>query len=769
MIEDPSLRQFRQKFSATVGMASRLRPVMANALLPNPLEKAASFGQWWFDTQSAQMVLSVGAAAFLNAEVGWHRTPESCFVHVLPEDALLLMSLLTSADMQDQPIDCEFRAINALEGLCWLRITSMPQPASLASVQTGVLVNITPTKQAQMRERFSFESTQLLVGARSVGEVLTKSIQLVCEDMGWEWGSYWSLEQTPQGTPQLVCKHFWHDADHSLNAFSKDSCTLRMAPGEGLVGTVWATGQANWVEDMADNPEFLRGQSAQLCNLRTGYAFPVVYVTPDGQRHSPGVLEFFSSLPRQREAQLPNLSAAIGGLIAQTVQRLEQQEYIRQLAQVDDLTGLNNRHHFHHLLSVACTNATASKESFGILYIDLDRFKPINDAFGHDAGNVVLRDFAHRMQKLVPEGCHVGRLGGDEFAIMTAPSGSDVSLRKLAEDVLLAARTPFEFEGNELTVSASIGISEFPDNGKTAQELLRGSDAAMYRIKQSGRNAVSFLNSPTATLAAKQSSLAQQLTMEAELHHALEGDEFFLEYQPVFDCFRSQIVAVEALIRWRRASGDVVRPDTFIPIAEQSRLIVQIGRWVVQRACRELAVLHHAGFAQLQLNVNMAASEFINANLPKELMTVVGKNGIAPHHLCLELTEGTVMKQADKVIPVMHTLRKLGFKISLDDFGMGHSSLSRLKSLPISSLKIDRSFVSGLPKDTGDNAIVRTILDLGRNMKLQVIAEGVETDEQLNFLRQFDCNVIQGFVLGRPMSLEALMAEHQPGVPAKAS
>jgi EAL domain-containing protein (putative c-di-GMP-specific phosphodiesterase class I) len=248
--------------------------------------------------------------------------------------------------------------------------------------------------------------------------------------------------------------------------------------------------------------------------------------------------------------------------------------------------------------------------------------------------------------------------------------------------------------------------------------------------------------------------------MEAELHHALVSEEFFLEYQPVFDCFCQKMVAVEALIRWRRSTGDIVYPDTFIPIAEQSNLIAQIGRWVTERACRELAVLHAAGFAQLQLNVNMAASEFIDAELPGELMAITQRYGLAPHHLCLELTEGMVMQQSEKVIPVMQALRELGFTIGLDDFGMGHSSLSRLKNLPISSLKIDCSFVRGLPHDSGDAAIVRTILDLGRHMKLQVIAEGVETDAQLTFLRQFDCSLIQGFLLGRPVSVAELMTGH---------
>lgn len=746
-------------------IAPTLRLSLESALATDAIENAAGFGRWWLDGPTAQMGVSGVAARFLDVDVGWHASLEACFAQVVPEDMLMLKVALERRDAPGDPIDCEFRIINEVEGLRWLRIKSVlanPSSAGMPLVHSGVLTDITSSKHAAMRERFSFESTQLVIGTHSETEAVIQVIQLVCENLGWEWGAYWSMEANSRGLHQLACKHYWHTPDPSLKAFTQDSCSITMAPGEGLVGEVWSSARACWVEDAPNDPGFLRRKSAQGSGLQSGYAFPVSYVTADGQRHSPGVLEFFSSLFRQREAQLPNLSASIGSLIAQTVQRLEQQAYVRHLAQIDDLTGLNNRGHFHHLLEAACTGATASQASFGVLYIDLDRFKPINDAFGHDAGNGVLHAFAQRLLALAPKGCHVGRLGGDEFAILTAPmTGSIVQLRTLAESVLQAALTPFHFEGHTLTVSASVGISMFPVNGCTAQALLRGSDAAMYRVKQGGRNAVGFLNSLSKAMDVQQSSMARQLAMEAELHRALVDDEFFLEYQPVFDCSRDRMVAVEALVRWRRPNGEVVRPDVFIPIAEQSHLIVQIGRWVLEHACRDLALLHAAGFAHLQLNVNMAASEFITASLPDELAAVAHASGIPSHCLCLELTESMVMKEPDKVIPVMRRLRQRGFKISLDDFGMGHSSLSRLKNLPITSLKIDRSFVSGLPQNLGDGAIVRTILDLGKHMKLQVVAEGVETDAQMSFMLQFGCSLLQGFLLSRPMRLAALMERNK--------
>lgn len=745
----------------------KLRSALARATLPDPVEKAACFGRWWHHAETDQLVLSAGAADMLGVETGWHRTLESCFAHLVPDDVLVLMSALAAADVGDKPIECEFRIINEVDGLRWLRLMSLPPTLTQHAVASGVLLDITSARHAAIRERLSFESTRFLVGTDTLGDAVTKVIQLVCENLGWEWGAYWALESDSASAQQLACKHFWHGPQDSLNAFTQESCSIRMAPGVGLVGQVWQTGAARWIEDMVSDQRFLRSKSAQKCRLQSGYVFPVVYVTDDGHRHSPGVLEFYSRLSRQREAQLPNLSATIGALIAQTAQRLEQQETIRLLAQIDGLTELANRSHFYRMLDNTCVDACASGTAFGLMFIDLDRFKPVNDAFGHEAGNVVLREFAQRLQALAPAQSHVGRLGGDEFAILLRPDGAMSQLNQqldaLAEQVLQAARMPFLFENHEMTVSASIGISVFPENGMTGPELLRSADAAMYRIKKNGRNALSFFsNSTSDTLAAQQSDLAQRLTMEAELHQALADNELFLEYQPIFDSNGQHMHAVEALVRWRRPNGDIVRPDVFIPIAEQSRLIVHIGRWVVRQACHDLARLHRSGFSGLQMHVNMAAPEFTCSKLPDQLRAIIKASGITPRDLCLELTEGMLMQQPDKVIPVMRTLRQLGFGISLDDFGMGYSSLSRLKNLPISSMKIDRSFVSGLPHQNEDSAIARTIIELGRNMNLQVIAEGVETHEQLTFLRQYGCSLIQGFVLSRPQPIDALIALYRP-------
>lgn len=748
--------------ASDLARATNLPVPTMQAPIPDQIEAAIGYGRWWLYQESTQLILSAQAAELLDVAPGMQMTIESGFTHVVPEDMLVLMTSLDHPKAHEALIECEIRLIKGTRGLRWLRLQSLPSGTPNPKILSGLICDITSSKYVSIRERLNFEISQFLVGMHQKHDVVTKVIQLVCEYLGWEWGAYWSIDRTPIGGDKLTCRHHWGFSEEALAKFTKESCELQIAPGEGLVGSVWSNGIAAWLDDAQNDESYLRRMTATECGLRSGYAFPIFYHAADDKVRKLGVLEFMSSLSRQHEAQLPHLSAAIGALIAQTVQRMEQEELVRRLAQTDDLTGLSNRNHFYRQLDQACLNATQSGEQFGLLYIDLDRFKPINDAFGHDAGNFVLLEFATRLKNNAGHDCSVARIGGDEFAVLMPITNSIMQLHALAERILLAASTPIHYEGNELTVSASIGISVSSENGWTAQELLRSADSAMYRSKKNGKNGLSFFSGSGAKMfAEQQSSLIQLLTIEAELHRALAENEFFLAYQPVFEHQHQRLVAVEALIRWRKPNGEIVPPDLFIPIAEKSRLIVQIGRWVVKQACRDLPYFHRAGFKDLKVHVNMAAAEFTNISLPYELSAIAHSCGISPHDVCLELTESTVMKHPETVIAVMHLLRQLGFHISLDDFGIGHSSLSRIKRLPINSVKIDRSFINGLPQDRGDAAIVRTILDLGRHMDLQVIAEGVETDAQLAYLGQFGCSLVQGYLLSRPLPLQDLITEYR--------
>ena len=745
--------------NGVVRLSHPLSQALTQSASPSALEEAAGFGRWWFDLASAQIVLSPLAARYLNVDSLHHCGLDSCFVHVVSDDMLRVIGQLSDGVFRTAATD--FRVISPADGLRWLRMTQLPADPANPGLVSGIVADVTPLKHAAMRERLGFELTEFLVGTHPLGDAITNVIQLICKNLGWDWGAYWAAESPAANvTPRLACKYFWHQPELDLASFGAESASLSLAPGEGLVGAVWQSGRPDWVEDMVNDLRFSQRTSDRDCKLWSGYVFPVTYVSADGHTHSPGVLEFYSCLSRQPEAQLPKVSASIGAFIAQMAQRIEHQATILYLAQVDTLTGLANRNHFHDLMNAACFASANDCTAFGLAFIDLDRFKPINDAFGHEAGNAVLREFAQRLRALAPDSSKVGRLGGDEFALLI-PSHALPRAAHLLDSILQAARAPFVYEGIELTVSASAGVSTFPQCGDSCAALLQSADAAMYRIKNNGRNGCHFSSiSNTHALAEQQSSIAQRLALETELHHALDADGLCLVYQPIFDISRGRLESIEALVRWRKPDGTVVPPDVFIPIAEQSHLIVRIGKWVLGQACRDLAILNAAGFTDLKVHVNMAAPEFTNKGLPDELCALVAASGLEPHRLSLELTEGMLMTRPDQVIPVMRALRQLGFGISLDDFGMGHSSLALLKNLPISSLKIDRSFVRDLPQQRNDRAIVKTIVDLGFQMGLKVIAEGVETEAQLEILRQSGCSLIQGYLLDRPMALADLLVKY---------
>ncbi len=759
MLTTPGIGHTLKPPCAAVVLSPHLSQALTQGAFPSALEEAAAFGRWWFDPETSQIVLSALAARYLNVESLHHSGLDSCFVHVVSDDMLGLIEHLCQGSQR--AVKNDFRVISAIDGMRWLRMTHLPSNMANPGLVSGIISDVTPIMHATMRERLGFELTEFLVGTHSLGDAITNVIQLICKNLGWDWGAYWAATPPTSGqSSRLACKYFWHQPELDLASFGHESATLSLAPGEGLVGAVWQSGRPDWVEDMVNDLRFSQRTNDRECKLWSGYVFPVTYVSADGQSHSPGVLEFYSCLSRQPEAQLPKVSASIGAFIAQMAQRIEHQNTVLYLAQVDALTGLSNRNHFHDQVSQACAAAAKDNTSFGLAFIDLDRFKPINDAFGHEAGNQVLREFAQRVRALAPEGSKVGRLGGDEFALLI-PTHALPEAAHLLEHILQAARAPFVYEGIELTVSASVGVSTFPQCGDSCPALLQSADAAMYRIKNNGRNGCHFSSiSNTHALAEQQSSIAQRLALETELHHALDGNGLHLVYQPIFDISKGQLESIEALVRWRKPDGTVVPPDVFIPIAEQSHLIMKIGKWVLGQACRDLAILNAAGFTELKVHVNMAAPEFTNKSLPDELQALVGAFGLEPRRLSLELTEGMLMKRPDQVIPVMRALRHLGFGISLDDFGMGHSSLALLKNLPISSLKIDRSFVRDLPQQRNDRAIVKIIVDLGCQMGLEVIAEGVETEPQLEILRQSGCSLIQGYLLERPMALADLLSKY---------
>lgn len=423
----------------------------------------------------------------------------------------------------------------------------------------------------------------------------------------------------------------------------------------------------------------------------------------------------------------------------------------------DALTGLANRSLLRDRLSQAVSYAHRYEHPIWVLFVDLDRFKFVNDTLGHQAGDILLTAVSSRLQAAVRDTDTVARMGGDEF-VLILPERTDAGLSThIVQRIMEAIAQPLTIEGHEFFVSCSIGVAVYPADGDTPEELIKHADIAMYRAKEIGRNNFQFY-----TPAMNERAL-ERLHIEGDLRNALEREEFTLHYQPQVDLRTGEIVGVEALIRWQHPELGMVPPVRFIGLAEENGLIVPIGAWVIRAACLQNKEWQMAGLGHLRMAVNLSARQFAQEDLVESIATSLREAGLAPEYLEIELTESLVMADVDRAIGILRELKALGVQLSIDDFGTGYSSLSYLKRFPIDVLKIDRSFVNDITIDPDDAAIVASIVSLAHSLRLQVIAEGVETEAQLNYLREHDCDQIQGYFFSRPVTAAALTTMLEEG------
>lgn len=415
----------------------------------------------------------------------------------------------------------------------------------------------------------------------------------------------------------------------------------------------------------------------------------------------------------------------------------EKEENIRNLAYRDPLTGLPNRRLLDDRLDMAIAQAQRHGSRVGVLFLDLDRFKQVNDSLGHAAGDALLAELARRLERCVRADDTVARLGGDEFVVVLADVESCEQVRQTAERLLEAIRQPLWLQGRELVMTGSLGMSVYPDDGLDRETLLKQADAAMYQIKDSGRDGLSAYLPPTS------SSPGDHLTLKLELRKALDQGELEPHYQPLMDS-RGRLAGAEALLRWQHPTLGLISPEVFIPLAEDSGLIAPIGEFVLQAAATQLAHWQAQGFSLPEMAVNVSARQLRDRSFPDRVERVLTAAGVPPAQLVLELTESILMDEAASAR--VRGLKSLGLALALDDFGTGYCALSYLKRFPIDRLKIDRSFITGMLQDSADAAIVSTLISLGKKLKLQVVAEGVETPSQLEALRAHGCDFYQGFV-----------------------
>jgi diguanylate cyclase (GGDEF)-like protein len=518
--------------------------------------------------------------------------------------------------------------------------------------------------------------------------------------------------------------------------------------GRGMSGTAFRTRQPCISNDYFSDPRVaafhavLRGDGAQ-----SGAAFPLIahdqpvgvmiYMSTERDTFTGEFVEMLQRLADNVSFAMENFDRAD--------EKHKADERIEYLASHDSLTNLPNREMFNGLLREAIDTAQLHDHRFAVLFIDLDRFKVINDSLGHEAGDLLLLEVADRLRNALRASDVVARLGGDEFVVILDQCGEIDDVQRIATDLLAALGQPMVLAGHECHTTASIGIAMYPANGADAQTLTKNADMAMYLAKEDGKNGYRFFSKEVKTQS------IERLSLESALRRALERNQFSLHYQPKVDMETSQITGVEALLRWNHPELGNVVPAQFIPLAEETGLIVPIGRWVLNEACAQAMAWQRRGLLPVSMAVNLSPRQFADEHLLHDVDEALAASGMSPVLLQLEVTESMMMRNVGRALKVLDAIQSRGIRLAIDDFGTGYSSMSLMKHFPIDTIKIDRSFVRDLPQDSEDQAIAQAIISMGKALGMTVVAEGVENAEQERFLRAHGCDEMQGYLISRPL------------------
>jgi diguanylate cyclase (GGDEF)-like protein len=542
----------------------------------------------------------------------------------------------------------------------------------------------------------------------------------------------------------ICCVETWSIPNEAVAEFMAEARKVTLQPTHhGLVRQVWVSGVPKWIPDVSRDEGFQRAQLAAKAGLHGAFAFPVL-----AGNMTLGVLEFLSREIRNADPSLLQMVRVIGSQIGQFMARKQAEENLLFVATHDTLTGLPNRYMLNQRFAHALNNAQRYRKSMALLFLDLDRFKFINDTLGHPFGDRLLTEVAGRLRLCLRESDTIARFGGDEFVALIEDFAAPGDIVSVAQKILHAVRWPFLLEGETCHVTASIGIGLYPNDGTDFASLLRSADIAAYRTKEQGKNNYLFYSEEM------NDHLSARIAKETRLQGALEKNEFVLYYEPKVEINTGRITGMEALIRWQHPDLGLLPPKEFIGLAETSGLIVPIGAWVLRTACAHNQTLQSRMPAPLTVSVNLSARQFEDKHLLREIERALSESALKPGNLELELTESMVMRDIQSSKKILDGIKSMGIRLAIDDFGTGYSSLVSIKRFPFDCIKIDRSFIKDIPQDPDDVAITQAIIAMAHSLRLKVVAEGVETREQLDFLTEHGCHEFQGHYFRKPQAAE---------------
>jgi diguanylate cyclase (GGDEF)-like protein/PAS domain S-box-containing protein len=704
-------------------------------------QRLANLGSWILDPESGHMQCSAEARRILGLD-GSGLTELAALLSRVPADERTEVGEhIRDAARCRERREFDHHLHLADGGERWLHVIVEPAEEGGRALLRGVVRDDTQQRRSALRLNLEHGIARLLLADGEPNAVLAKALEAACTHLRWDCAALWRAG--PDGRAR--CTAAWRVAGvPALEHFVRISRTLEYRADEGSLGRAWAQGSAVRVERLQELNDFTRDAFAGRAGLSLGL------IVPTAAGGAMTALEFYSRDAQAADGEALETLNIIAMQIAQYEQRMSAELQLRHVASHDALTGLQNRASLERELSRAIKRSNRHRMRFAVMFIDLDRFKQINDTLGHGVGDRMIRVCGERLKALMREDDTVARFGGDEFVLLMENLSSPADAAVLAKKALACFEDPFLTDGHELHISASIGVSVYPEDGADAETLVKNADTAMYRAKERGRGSYCFY---TAQMNAQGT---ERLMLESGLRRAVERGELELHYQPKLDLGQQRIVGVEALMRWRHPALGMVSPAQFIPIAEETGLIESIGRWALERACTDAVAWRSLGLPPLQVSVNLSPRQLGSRAVIGEIRSILDSTGLAPELLELEITEGAMMKNPEHAVKLLEDVRALGVGLAIDDFGTGYSSLSYLRRFPLSTVKIDRAFINDVSENADAQALVDSIITLAHGLRMRVVAEGVETMVQLDHLRSRGCDEIQGYLLCKPLPRDEL-------------